>query len=159
VKPKQPRSVQVVVFSDGEAGRQYLLLRRVVGEDRFWQFVTGSLEEGETHRQAAIRELREETGIEAREDELLDLGLVNVFEIAPQWLPFYRPGTTHNEEVCFAIGVNKCEVWLDPREHDLYVWVGPGLAAQMLHWESSKRALAAAQQIKSSGPSRSGSGC
>lgn len=120
-----------------------------MGEDRFWQFVTGSLEEGETHRQAAIRELREETGIEAREDELLDLGLTNVFEIAPQWLHFYPPGTTHNEEVCFAMRTERREIQLDPREHDLYIWVGPGAAAQMLRWESSKKALAAAEKIKS----------
>jgi acetyl-CoA carboxylase alpha subunit len=55
--------------------------------------------------------------------------------------------------------VNKCEVRLDPREHDLYAWVDPESAAGMLRWESSKRALAAAHRIKSSGPSRSGSGC
>ncbi|HKP85508.1 MAG TPA: dihydroneopterin triphosphate diphosphatase [Blastocatellia bacterium] len=140
---KQPRSVQVVIFARAGAGIEYLLLRRVTSHGGFWQAVTGSLEEGETHRQAAVREVFEETGILRREDELIELGIVNVFEIAPMWRVKYAPGVTHNEEVCFALEADRCEVRLDPIEHEAYAWVDYDTAVGMLYWESNKRAFAA----------------
>ena len=140
---KQPRSVQVVIFVDSLSGRDYLLLKRVAGLGGFWQSVTGSLEEGETHAEAAVREVREETGISVDQDELIDLSLRNTFEIAPQWRTRYAPGVTHNEEVCFALKVDKCEVRLDPLEHDEYAWADYEAAIEMLYWDSNKRAFEA----------------
>ena len=144
---KQPRSVQVVIFAEGAGAREYLLLRRVASHGGFWQSVTGSLEEGETHRQAAIREVREETGIICREDELIDLNLLNTFEIAPQWRVRYRPGVTHNEEICFALRVEKREVIIDPAEHDDSIWVDYEIALGMLYWESNRRAFASTARL------------
>lgn len=144
---KQPRSVQVVIFAEGAAGIEYLLLRRVTSHGGFWQSVTGSLEEGETHRQAAAREVLEETGIRIGEGQLIELGITNVFEIAPQWLPKYAPGVTHNEEVCFALAVDKCEVRIDPLEHDAYTWADYDTAMGILYWASSKRAFAAVASL------------
>ncbi|MDH3954436.1 MAG: NUDIX domain-containing protein, partial [Gammaproteobacteria bacterium] len=56
---RRPESVLVVVCSDD---RQVLLLRRRRPFE-FWQSVTGSLLPGETHEEAARRELMEETGL------------------------------------------------------------------------------------------------
>jgi dihydroneopterin triphosphate diphosphatase len=138
---KQPRSVQVVIFAEGERGREFLLLRRVASFGAFWQTVTGSLEADETHKQAAVREVMEETGIAAREDDLIDLGLVNTFEIPPLWRTRYAPGVTHNEEVCFALGVAKAEPRVDPSEHEAFAWVSFDDALKMFYWESNRRAL------------------
>jgi dihydroneopterin triphosphate diphosphatase len=140
---KQPRSVQVVVFAEGDGGREFLLLRRVASFGSFWQTVTGSLETGETHEQAAIREVMEETGIAAREEDLIDLGLVNTFEIPPPWRSRYEPGVTHNEEVCFALKVGRVEPRIDPAEHDAFAWVSFEDALKMFYWESNRRAFAA----------------
>ncbi len=62
-----PESVLVVVYARPD---QVLLLER---RDRpgFWQSVTGSLEPGEAPRDAARRELAEETGLDG---EPADLG-------------------------------------------------------------------------------------
>jgi dATP pyrophosphohydrolase len=139
---KQPRSVQVVIFSASDRGFEFLLLRRVAAHGGFWQSVTGSLVEGETDAWAAVREVFEETGIFREERELIDLGLVNKFEIAPQWRARYAPGVTHNEEVCFALKVDKCDVRLDQLEHEDYQWAGFDKAMSLLYWESSKRAFA-----------------
>lgn len=148
VQFKQPRSVQVVLFAETSAKRQYLLLRRVASHGGFWQPVTGSLEEGETHRQAATREVLEETGFAAREEELIELGVINTFEIAPEWRAMYSPDVTHNEEVCFALKVEKREVRLYPLEHDAYVWEPYDRAVEMLYWQSSRRAFVATQSIR-----------
>ena len=144
---KQPRSIQVVIFAESLRGREFLLLKRVAGFGGYWQSVTGSLEEGERHAEAAVREVFEETGIVAREDELIDLSLINTFEIAPQYRAKYAPGVTHNEEVCFALKVDKCEVRPDPTEHDEYAWADYETAFDMLYWDSSKLAFAALKKI------------
>ena len=123
------------------------MLRRVVSHGGFWQSVTGSLEGDETHRQAAVREVFEETGISSREEELIELGVVNTFEIAPQWRQKYAPGVTHNEEVCFALEVCECDVRVDPIEHDAYVWETYEPAMEMIFWQSNKRALAASRSL------------
>lgn len=144
---KQPRSIQVVIFANSDRGRHYLLLRRVASHGGFWQSVTGSLEGEETHRQAAVREVLEETGISSREEDLTELGVINTFEIAPQWRQKYAPGVTHNEEVCFALEVCECHVRVDPIEHDAYVWESDQRAMEMIFWQSNKRALAAARLL------------
>ena len=138
---KQPRSVQVVIFSETQGAREFLLLRRVASHGGFWQSVTGSLEEAETHLEAAVREVREETGIIVTAKQLIDLRLVNTFEIAPQWRTKYAPEVTHNEEVCFALRVDRCEVRIDSIEHDVWMWSDRDTAMKMLYWESNKRAL------------------
>ena len=64
---KRPESVLVVVLTwPGE----FLLLRRSEPAG-FWQSVTGSLEAGEGARLAAVRELREETGLQVSPSRLL----------------------------------------------------------------------------------------
>jgi len=144
---KLPRSIQVVIYSGSVNDREYLLLKRIQTHGGFWQSVTGSLEQTETHLQAAVREVKEETGISALEPQLIDLKIKNVFEIAPQWLPKYAPGTTQNEEMCFALRTAQREIVLDRREHDAYVWTSFDQAMGMLYWESNKRALLAANQL------------
>jgi dATP pyrophosphohydrolase len=134
--------VQVVIFAEVERRLKFLLLRRIASHGGSWQSVTGSLEEMETHIDAAIREVREETGIDGRPEDLIELQVVNTFEIAPQWRAKYAPGVTHNEEVCFALKIQKREVVIDPLEHDAWIWVDREQAQTMLYWESSKRALA-----------------
>ncbi|MEW6207803.1 MAG: dihydroneopterin triphosphate diphosphatase [Acidobacteriota bacterium] len=140
---KQPRSVQVVLFTEGE---EYLLLRRVDSHGGFWQFVTGSVEGEETHLQTAVRETFEETGIVCRESDLIDLHLINRFEISPLWIGKYAPGVTHNEEVCFALRVEKRAIRLDTVEHTDYIWVDYQSAMRMLHWESNRKALEATRE-------------
>ncbi len=64
---KQPVSVLVVIYAK-DTGRVLMLQRR--DDPDFWQSVTGSLEQGETASQAAMREVKEEVAIDVASEQL-----------------------------------------------------------------------------------------
>ena len=69
----------------------------------FWQSVTGSQDAGETLAQTAIREVREETGLDASQFALIDWGIETRYEIYERWRHRYAPGVTHNTEHVFGL--------------------------------------------------------
>jgi dATP pyrophosphohydrolase len=124
---KIPISVLVVVHTPH---LQVLLLERA-NAPGFWQSVTGSQEPGETLLQTAVRELKEETGLEVAPETLADWDKHNVFEIFQRWRSRYEPGVTHNTEHVFGLEVPEATpVVLDALEHVAYRWVPWQEAAQ-----------------------------
>ena len=124
---KTPVSVLVLIHTED---LQVLIMERAdkVG---FWQSVTGSLEAGETPRQAAIREVLEETGLHAEHYELQDWQVANTYEIYPHWRYRYAPNVTTNVEHQFALVLpSALPVKLAPDEHLEYAWVDWREAAQ-----------------------------
>jgi dATP pyrophosphohydrolase len=120
VKYKIPRSVLVVVHTPD---LQVLLLERA-DHRGFWQSVTGSQDEGETLEQTAVREVEEETGLDARGYDLRDWELQNQYEIYQEWRWRYAPGVTHNTEHVFGLTLPQpLEVRLAPREHLRFLWL------------------------------------
>ena len=82
---KIPLSVLVVIHT---LDLQVLLIRRADAREEFWQSVTGSKDSAqESWRETALREVREETGIDGAAPGccLVDWGLENVYSIYPQW--------------------------------------------------------------------------
>ncbi len=120
-KFKVPESVLVVIHTPE---LQVLLMERV---DRpgYWQSVTGSLDsEDEPPDEAAVREVAEETGLDARKHALADWKIENRFAIYDWRLPRYRLGVTHNTEHVFGLTVPRdCKVQLAPREHTRFQWL------------------------------------
>src|SRR5574340_933205 len=98
---KQPISVLVVIYTPDQ---QVLLLERA-DHPGYWQSVTGSCDPGETLRQTAVREVREETGLDAEQYPLAAWNLQNDFEIYAEWRHRYAPGVTHNTEHVFGLEV------------------------------------------------------
>jgi dihydroneopterin triphosphate diphosphatase len=116
---KIPISVLVVIHT---ADLQVLLMERA-DHPGYWQSVTGSQEPGETLRETVIREVAEETGLDATQFELSDGHRQNVYEIYPQWRHRYAPGVTHNTEHVWRLQLpHPMPITLAAREHLNYAW-------------------------------------
>jgi dihydroneopterin triphosphate diphosphatase len=135
---KIPISTLVVIHT---RALDVLLLERA---DRpgYWQSVTGSQDEGETLRQTAVREVAEETGLDAERYPLSDWNLINVFEIYPIWRHRYAPGVTHNTEHVFGLELpSAAEVKVAPREHLSALWLPWREAADRVFSWSNRKAI------------------
>ncbi|MDX1669997.1 MAG: dihydroneopterin triphosphate diphosphatase [Limnobacter sp.] len=136
---KIPVSVLVVIYA---ADHRFLLIERA-DKEGYWQSVTGSLDfEDERPLDAAVRELAEETGIQAEAcRNSLPLAEVSAqtllephkvrpwphqlqYEIFEHWRHRYPDGVTHNTEHWFYVCVPEgTQPKLAPREHVGYEWV------------------------------------
>lgn len=135
---KLPVSVLVVVHT---TDLKVLLLERA-DHPHYWQSVTGSQYPGETLVQTAVREIREETGIEAGQYALRDWGIENVYEIYPEWRHRYAPGTIQNTEHVFGLEVPAgLPVSLSVREHVSFVWLPCPEAAKKVFSPSNAAAI------------------
>ena len=134
---RRPLSVLVVVCSDdGKA----LLLKRARPFD-FWQSVTGSLQAGESHAEAARRELAEETGL-TEEGELSYTGVSRQFAIDPRWRDRFAPGVVENVEFEWHYRVTEpVDIGLDDVEHTAYEWMPVERAVETVWSWTNKAAL------------------
>jgi len=147
---KQPVSVLVVIFTAAPstdpstelgAGFEVLLLERA-DYPNYWQSVTGSCEPGEVPRDTALREVGEETGLDAAQYALSDWQLQNVYEIYPHWRHRYPPGITHNTEHVFGLQLpHPAAIRLASREHLNFQWLAWQDAAQKVFSPSNRAAI------------------
>ncbi len=135
---KIPVSTLVVVFNPA---LEVLLLERA-DHPGYWQSVTGSQHEGETLRETAIRDVGEDTGIDAARHELAEWNLRNVWEIYPIWRHRFAPGVTFNTEHVFGLRVpGRVPVTLAPREHLAALWLPWKQAAERVFSWSNRNAI------------------
>lgn len=124
---KTPVSALIVIHTPD---LQILLLERA-DKSGFWQSVTGSIEPGETPYDAAIREVKEETGLDALAYDFQDWHTSNIYEIYPHWRYRYAPGVVENTEHLFGLCLPApLPVTLAPNEHTRYEWVDWRVAAK-----------------------------
>jgi 8-oxo-dGTP pyrophosphatase MutT (NUDIX family) len=62
----------VVLYRNGTGARRYLLMRSALTRRPIWEFPKGGVEPGESESEAALRELREESGIAEERVAVLD---------------------------------------------------------------------------------------
>jgi 8-oxo-dGTP pyrophosphatase MutT (NUDIX family) len=129
--------VDVFVVRHNARGLTVLVLRRAAGTrcTGAWEIVHGRLEPGERPEEAAVREVREETG----------LPIDRLYNLTCQ--PFYLHRlSTVQMAVVFVAFVGAGEVALGP-EHDVAEWLTPDEASARLSWPRSISALRDAVQV------------
>lgn len=107
----------------GEA-HQFLLLQKPRRRDS-WQLPQGGVEEGETVEEAALRELKEETGIMGVR-VIGKSGEVYQYDF-PQSYRRFRPDNVCGQriEYVFALAPRDCVVHVDEHEVVGHAWVDP----------------------------------
>ncbi|MFZ9000435.1 MAG: NUDIX domain-containing protein [Bacteriovoracaceae bacterium] len=110
---KEHRKVQVVIIDTTRTPFHLLLLQTKKERDCFWQNVTGSVDEKETFHRAALRELKEETGLDGV--SLIDLDLS--FKFHDRW------NRDIHEQVYLCPLIHTPEEILISEEHQNYKWV------------------------------------
>jgi len=137
---KIPESVLVVIYTPQ---REVLLIRRA--DAGTWQSVTGSKDHGtETWAETAIREVNEETGLDARHPHciLQDWQLENVYDIYPAWRWRYHPEVSRNTERVFGLRLpQKMPITLSPSEHTEWQWLDWQAAADHCFSASNAEAI------------------
>ena len=117
---KTPISALILIHT---ADLQVLIMERA-DKIGFWQSVTGSVEGNETPLQTAIREVYEETGLDAAKYNLQDWNASNVYEIYPHWRHRYAPGVMENTEHLFGLELpSSLPIKMAPNEHVRFEWV------------------------------------
>lgn len=133
--PKE-KSCGAIVFKKQKDGIKYLLLHYGAGH---WDFPKGRQEKNETEEQAALREIKEETGIE-------DVEFADGFREAISY--FYKQGgETMFKEVIFFLAQSAADEVKLSSEHIGYAWLGYENAYKKLTFNNAKELLRKANQF------------
>jgi len=129
------RIVEVCIFSLGDGGEPgFLLLKRSASEKLYpglWQWVSGSVEAGESAVEAARRELAEETAL--RPEELW---------VVPHVSVFYDPSfDSVNLTPVFAARVAPGSLPVLSAEHSEFLWCDYPGAVGKLVWPGQREAI------------------
>ncbi len=127
---KTIRSAGVIVYKQHNGRCHYLLLLYPGG---YWEFPKGKLEEGETKQQAAIRELKEETGLEAQLESGFEEMITYTFK--------NRLKKMQDKEVHFFIGkAHDDHVVLSDEHHD-FTWATYDKALEYIRHQNARDLL------------------
>jgi len=133
------QEIIVVVRREGEL----LDMRRALERLGYWSLVSGGLEPEETSWHAAVRELREETGLAAQVRKLPISLSYSLLDDPPAIRARYAPGVERVTVHAFvADAPASWEPVLDA-EHDLYRWCDLGGALELVKYETARDALRA----------------
>ncbi|MEM5820318.1 MAG: NUDIX hydrolase [Candidatus Aenigmatarchaeota archaeon] len=109
---KKDKILKVQVYTIVKYKNKFLLLHRTEDID-VWEFPGGSIEFGENPKEAAIRELFEETAINIKEKD------VKLFDVTSVVYPDNR---TMQIPIFFIVEISKLPI-INLKEHSEYKWV------------------------------------
>ena len=121
-----------IIFYKTKQNTKILLVKNNNG--RYWSFPKGHIEDGETEQETAIREIREETG--------LDVTLVNNFREISEYCPF---GKIRKRVVFFLARAFTDNVKIQEEEIDSYIWVDLQQARKLCSYDNDLRIIEKAE--------------
>ena len=133
---KYRKSVFVVVYTKTKKGIEYLILKRRL-HWKGWEFPKGGIESFETEKNAAKREVFEETGLKP----------LNVKKFDFRGSYRYRKnlsdrfGFDGQEFYLYCAEVKSGKVKIDKHEHTRFMLVDFSKAIKMLRWSNQKKSL------------------
>jgi 8-oxo-dGTP pyrophosphatase MutT (NUDIX family) len=114
------------------------MLHRAI--DDYWHVVAGVVESGETFGDAAARELREETGLDA---VVTSVGIQQSYRVPEDMRAEYQAGVSAVAIENFAVKVQPGWEPVLNEEHDDYRWLGASGAMAIAHWPETREVIAA----------------
>ena len=130
------KSAGFVLFRKSHKGPLFLILHYESGH---WDFPKGNIEKSETDMQAALRELKEETGI-------TDVKIIEGHEERIKYSYSYKGKLIRKEVVFFLAETCQKEVNLS-YEHTDFEWMDLKSAIQKVTYENAKNLLRKADEI------------
>lgn len=129
-------SAGVVLFRRDNGQLLFLLLHYPSGH---WDFVKGKMENGESPKETAVRETREETGI-------TDVEFLEGFE---EWIRynFQFEGQLVDKKVVFFLGETKTEKVEISHEHLNFTWMNYVTAMEKTTFDNAKTVLSKAYSL------------
>ncbi len=131
--PVQVSIIDLAVVRFGAAGLETLLLRRAAGTrcTGAWEIVHGKIDSGETPEVAAVRELREETG----------LACERLYNVTLGGFYLHTLGVVSVSVVfCAIVSAGAGELTIG-EEHDAFIWLPLAEAMQECAWPRERDAL------------------
>ena len=126
---KEEISAGVILVNENNR-KQFLLLNY---PSKHWDFVKGKMEEGETPRQTAIRETKEETGI-------TDVEFIDGYEEEIEYY-FRADNQDIHKKVIFFLGKTKTKNIILSHEHLDFIWLDFYKALEKITYENAKDLL------------------
>ncbi len=161
-RPIEAESIQVLLRTPEGT---YLLLKRIEREGGFWQPVTGFIEPGESPVHAALREVREETGLDLTREgltldgctheggaeargslPLLPLPYVHAFALS-LGEPHDAPPFFVREYSFLAVIPTPSSIRVNPSEHEAFRFEDVATALSLVRWKGNRRALILSERL------------
>lgn len=133
----QEKSAGVIIFRKDGNETFFLLLRAYSWGQ--WNFPKGNIESGENEKEAALREAREETG----------LNNFNIIEDFKEKIEYYykkRGETVHKEVIYFLAETDEKDIKLS-FEHKGYTWLNFEQALNLVSFDNSRELLKKAKKV------------
>lgn len=131
---EQEKSCGAVIFRKHHGNTELLLIKHTNGGH--WSFPKGHVEPGETEAQTALREVREETGLEVQ----IDTSFREVVSYSP-WKD------TIKNVVYFLAWVKSKEIRPQPEEVSQVKWVEISLAPKWLNYDNDRQLVSRVKAI------------